>query len=314
MSPSRLTSMLVLRIHDRHSSVRSTLGPWVTRTADVSARWPSGTGTARATSSTTHHPVRPGAGTGRRGDRAGHPDVDLGRLGQRHRHRRRARDARHRRPVRQRPPLRRRCAAWRPDDPLTGGRLQPPPHRPRLRHPALRGRGGREGAGRRRSVYAHEDLPDHFRRYERTLGWNTAINQRQFAPARRELHVARRRTATPTSPTRDHLTFTPGRPDVRAAPRPRRDRRRHVDVGARARRSSIPATCSSGPCPNAGNPQKVQRFASDWAAALRRDGRLRRRDDAVRATACRSSAPIASARRSPTPPSCSTRSRPRRWC
>ena len=31
------------------------------------------------------------------------------------------------------------------------------------------------------TVYAHEDLPDHFRRYERTLGWNTAINQRQFA-------------------------------------------------------------------------------------------------------------------------------------
>ena len=30
------------------------------------------------------------------------------------------------------------------------------------------------------TVYGHEAMPDHFRRYERTLGWNTAINQRQF--------------------------------------------------------------------------------------------------------------------------------------
>ena len=29
-------------------------------------------------------------------------------------------------------------------------------------------------------VYAHEDLPSHFDRYTHTLGWNTAINKRQF--------------------------------------------------------------------------------------------------------------------------------------
>ena len=30
-------------------------------------------------------------------------------------------------------------------------------------------------------VYAHKLLPDHFDRYKKTLGWNTAINRRQFA-------------------------------------------------------------------------------------------------------------------------------------
>ena len=30
-------------------------------------------------------------------------------------------------------------------------------------------------------VYAHEEVPAHFRRYEKTGGWNTAINRRQFA-------------------------------------------------------------------------------------------------------------------------------------
>ena len=96
-------------------------------------------------------------------------------------------------------------------------------------------------------VYAHEELPDHFRRYERTLGWNTAINKRQFAlPVDR--FPGRTTYRYPDVTYRDHLTFTQGDADVRAAPRPRRDRRRDVDVGARAGASSTPATCSSGRC------------------------------------------------------------------
>ena len=58
-------------------------------------------------------------------------------------------------------------------------------------------------------VYAHEDLPDHFRRYERTLGWNTAINQRQFAlPVDTFAWPADYRY--PDVTYRDHLTFTQG--------------------------------------------------------------------------------------------------------
>ena len=71
---------------------------------------------------------------------------------------------------------------------------------------------------RQPTVYGHEDMPDNFRRYERTTGWNTAINQRQFALPIDGFRVPRR---VPLS--RRHLQgpadVPPRRPDVRAAPR-----------------------------------------------------------------------------------------------
>jgi hypothetical protein len=57
-------------------------------------------------------------------------------------------------------------------------RSTPPPRGPCVRHEALRG-SDREGLAQP-VVYAHEDLPSHFDRYTHTLGWNTAINKRQF--------------------------------------------------------------------------------------------------------------------------------------
>ena len=117
-------------------------------------------------------------------------------------------------------------------------------------------------------VYAHEDLPDNFRRYERTLGWNTAINKRQFAiPVDRFDWPAEYRY--PDVTYRDHLTFTQGDADVRAAPRPRRDRRRHVDVRARAAASSTPATCSSGPCPTPATRRRCSASPATGPTALR---------------------------------------------
>ena len=85
-------------------------------------------------------------------------------------------------------------------------------------------------------VYAHEELPHHFRRYEHMQGWNTAINQRQFGLPDRGLLVAGR-VPGPGCHVPRPPDVPPGRADVRAAPRPRRDRRRHVDVRARARRA-----------------------------------------------------------------------------
>ena len=116
-------------------------------------------------------------------------------------------------------------------------------------------------------VYAHEDLPDHLRRYERTLGWNTAINKRQFAlPVDRFSWPEQYRY--PDVTYHDHLTFTQG--DV-------------TFELHHARGETDDATWTFSPelrilhpgdlfiwaVPNAGNPQKVQRFASDWATALR---------------------------------------------
>ena len=117
-------------------------------------------------------------------------------------------------------------------------------------------------------VYAHEELPDHFRRYERTQGWNTAINQRQFGlPIEGFSWPAEYRD--PDVTYRDHLTFRQGGLTFELH---------------HARGETDDATWTFVPelgvlhpgdlfiwaVPNAGNPQKVQRFASDWATALRK--------------------------------------------
>ncbi len=70
----------------------------------------------------------------------------------------------------------------------------------------------------RPGVYAPEELPAHFRRYEQTGGWNTVINRRKV------LH---------------------------------------------------PGDLFIWALPNAGNPQKVQRYLSDWGTALRQMAALR---------------------------------------
>ena len=58
-------------------------------------------------------------------------------------------------------------------------------------------------------MYAHEELPHHFRRYEHMQGWNTAINQRQFGlPIEGFSWPAEYRD--PDVTYRDHLTFRQG--------------------------------------------------------------------------------------------------------
>lgn len=116
-------------------------------------------------------------------------------------------------------------------------------------------------------VYAHRDVPEHFARYARTVGWNTAINRRQFAidlpgfvwPSEfRQPDVTYERSLRFT---RGDLTF-----ELRHA-------RGETDD---ATWTWIPELKALHPgdlfiwaVPNAGNPQKVQRYLSDWATALR---------------------------------------------
>jgi alkyl sulfatase BDS1-like metallo-beta-lactamase superfamily hydrolase len=116
-------------------------------------------------------------------------------------------------------------------------------------------------------VYAHVDLPDHFRRYERTLGWNAAINQRQFA-----LPVDGFRWPDdyryPDVTYRDRLTFSHG--DLTFELHHARGETDDATwTWVPERRLLHPGDLFIWAVPNAGNPQKVQRFASDWAAALR---------------------------------------------
>ena len=117
------------------------------------------------------------------------------------------------------------------------------------------------------TVYGHEAMPDHFRRYERTLGWNSAINQRQFG-----LPVDRFRWPEtyryPDVTYRDGLTFCRG--DVTFELHHARGETDDATwTWVPERRILHPGDLFIYAVPNAGNPQKVQRYVGDWAVALR---------------------------------------------
>lgn len=127
-------------------------------------------------------------------------------------------------------------------------------------------------------VYGHEDLPAHFDRYQLTNGWNAKINARQFgeqaAAGGPEAAAGLRNFAWPTDYRYPDITY--------------RDRHvfRQGDLTFElfhARGETDDATWTWIPerkmlhpgdlfiwaVPNGGNPQKVQRYMSDWANALR---------------------------------------------
>jgi alkyl sulfatase BDS1-like metallo-beta-lactamase superfamily hydrolase len=155
---------------------------------------------------------------------------------------------------------------WRPDDPLKAA-VYSHHHIDHIFGTRLFEAEAERRGWQQPVVYAHEDVPDHFRRYERTHGWNTAINQRQFAlPVDRFSWPDEYRY--PDITYRDHHSF------------------RHGDLTFElhhARGETDDATWTWVPeakvlhpgdlfiwaVPNAGNPQKVQRYVGDWAHALR---------------------------------------------
>lgn len=116
-------------------------------------------------------------------------------------------------------------------------------------------------------VYAHQGVSEHFERYRRTAGWNTAINRRQFA-------IDLPGFTWPTEFRHPDVTYDRALRFNRGA--------LHFDL-RHARGETDDATWTWVPelkvlhpgdlfiwaVPNAGNPQKVQRYLSDWAAALR---------------------------------------------
>jgi alkyl sulfatase BDS1-like metallo-beta-lactamase superfamily hydrolase len=117
-------------------------------------------------------------------------------------------------------------------------------------------------------VYAHELLPDHFDRYRRTVGWNTAINRRQFAidlPQFRFPEDFR----YPDVVFRDRLTFRRGSLTF-CLHHGRGETDDHTWTWIPERRILASGDLCIYAVPNAGNPQKVQRYVSDWADALER--------------------------------------------
>jgi alkyl sulfatase BDS1-like metallo-beta-lactamase superfamily hydrolase len=128
----------------------------------------------------------------------------------------------------------------------------------------------REAAERgwpRPRVYAHAFVARNFDRYLQTLGWNTAINIRQFQlpPDRFRWPDAYR---YPDVEFHDRLTFRSG--DLTfALHHARGETEDAVWTWIPERKILAPGDLFIWATPNAGNPQKVQRYPGEWAAALR---------------------------------------------
>lgn len=117
----------------------------------------------------------------------------------------------------------------------------------------------------RPSVVAHENVPPRFRRYAATAGYNTVINQRQFrSPGFRWPTDYRHPDVTYS----DTTTLRIGELDVLL-----RHGRGETDDATIAWLPERRILCCGDffiwSSPNPGNPQKVQRYAGEWAAALR---------------------------------------------
>lgn len=121
-------------------------------------------------------------------------------------------------------------------------------------------------AGRPRPrVYAHAALPQRFERYKLTAGWNACINARQFRakvdwPTRfRDPDVLYDRDATfELHGERIELHHARGETDD------------HTWVWLPSRKVLCTGDLFIWATPNAGNPQKVQRYPREWALALER--------------------------------------------
>jgi alkyl sulfatase BDS1-like metallo-beta-lactamase superfamily hydrolase len=123
-----------------------------------------------------------------------------------------------------------------------------------------------EEDGPRITVVAHENVAARFVRYARTAGYNTVINQRQFGFTRLTWPTTYR---LPDLTYRDRLSISLGEVtfDLRHA-------RGETDDATWAflpeRGVLLTGDLFVWVVPNAGNPQKVQRYPDEWAVALRR--------------------------------------------
>jgi alkyl sulfatase BDS1-like metallo-beta-lactamase superfamily hydrolase len=117
-------------------------------------------------------------------------------------------------------------------------------------------------------VYAHELMPDHFDRYLKTRGWNTAINRRQFAIDAPQFQWPDK-YRYPDVVYRDRITFKRGDLTFELS-HGRGETDDHTWTWIPERKILAPGDLFIYAVPNAGNPQKVQRYVSDWADALDR--------------------------------------------
>jgi len=122
----------------------------------------------------------------------------------------------------------------------------------------------RKGWARPR-VLAHENVAPRFERYRRTAGYNEKINARQFGLPMRWPRTFR----TPDESYRDALTIELGDERLELF-HGKGETDDHTWAFLPSRRVLFTGDLFIWASPNAGNPQKVQRYPAEWAAALRR--------------------------------------------
>jgi alkyl sulfatase BDS1-like metallo-beta-lactamase superfamily hydrolase len=117
-------------------------------------------------------------------------------------------------------------------------------------------------------VYAHADVAGAFDRYRKTVGWNKAINVRQFALPM-DLFRWPEQYRYPDVEYRDRLKLRVGELTFEL-----NHARGETDdatwTWVPERKLLAPGDLFIYAVPNAGNPQKVQRYSSEWATALRK--------------------------------------------
>ncbi|MCQ4211040.1 alkyl sulfatase dimerization domain-containing protein [Streptomyces longispororuber] len=122
----------------------------------------------------------------------------------------------------------------------------------------------RTGADRP-EVVAHEAVPARFDRYIRTAGYNSWINRRQFGVPALEWPTTYR---YPDTVYRDRLTVRRGALTFELV-HARGETDDHTYVWVPELKTLCTGDLFIWNTPNAGNPQKVQRYPEDWARALR---------------------------------------------
>ncbi len=116
------------------------------------------------------------------------------------------------------------------------------------------------------AVYSHEALPARFDRYIMTAGYNEVINQRQFGVPGLRWPVEYR---YPDRTYRDRLRIDVGGTGFELL-HEKGETDDHTVTWVPDPRALCCGDLFIWASPNAGNPQKVQRYPREWAAALRR--------------------------------------------
>ncbi|MFN3220209.1 MAG: alkyl sulfatase dimerization domain-containing protein [Acidimicrobiales bacterium] len=130
---------------------------------------------------------------------------------------------------------------------------------------------------RRPRVLGHENVPRRMQRYDDTNGWNVAINMRQFggvSPRHGMGLVTEQRfippdVVRPDTTYRDHLRLSVGGLDIDLH-HGKGETDDHTWAWIPKHRAICTGDLVIWVFPNAGNPQKVQRYPLEWAQELRR--------------------------------------------